>query len=670
MREQTGKMQGLALPGPPTADSLPLSTSPDVPGFPAASFAEVVAWAPIGMFRVRRDGSFVAVNRRLAEMLGYPATDDLLHRNLEHDIYFDPSQRRALLALVESKGTEIRLEARWRTRSGSPIWVELTGHALPEDDGSPADLFEGLAVDVTERKLTELALRESERKMSTLISNLPGIAYRCRNDRQWTMEFISEGCRDLTGFTTYDLSLSRVVSYNDLIHPEDREAVWCAVQESIEEHRPYQLVYRIRAADGRVRWVWQKGEAIRSAEGAVEALEGFITDITEKKELEAQFLRAQRIESIGTLASGIAHDLNNVLAPITMSIAMLRGKITDSSGLKWLNTIDASAERAAGIVRQVLSFGRGIAGERVPIQPRHIVNEVVKIARETFPRSITIDTAVPKNLWAITADPTQLHQVLLNLSLNARDAMEDGGTLAFAAENVTLDEHYARLHIDAKQGRYVALSVTDTGAGIPRDILEKIFDPFFTTKPPGKGTGLGLSTVQAIVRGHGGFINVYTEQRRGTAFRVYLPVSDQESAPAARAAQGAHPAGQGETILIVDDEPSIREITRGMLESNGYSALTVPDGSEAIALYRLRRGEIAAVITDLMMPVMDGTTTIRALRAIDPTVRIIASSGFGNESAVTGAAAAGAALFLKKPYTSGTLLRTLDELLHTKGAAG
>jgi len=651
MREHTGTTPGAAVESPPYTP-------------PVNQFADVAAWAPIGLFRVRRDGTFLAASRRLAEMLGYSETEDLLARNLERDIYFDPAQRRTLLALVESQGAALRLEARWRTRSGSTIWVELTGHALPHEAGSPAPAFEGLAVDVTERKLTELALRESERKMSTLISNLPGIAYRSRDDRSRTMEFISDGCGELTGYSPYDLSFNRVVAYNDLILPEDREMVWGTVQESIAENRPYQMMYRLRAADGRVRWVWEKGEAVKSAAGAVEALEGFITDITEKKELEEQFLRAQRLESVGTLASGIAHDLNNVLAPITMSIAMLRGKMADASGLRWLNTIDASAERAAGIVRQVLSFGRGMAGERVPIQPRHIVNEIVKIARETFPRSLAITAAVPKDLWTINADPTQLHQVLLNLAVNARDAMEEGGTLSIAAENVVLDEHYARLHIDAKPGRYVVLAVTDTGTGIPREILDKIFDPFFTTKPPGKGTGLGLSTVQSIVRGHGGFMNVYTEEGRGTAFRVYLPVIDAEGAPAARAAHRTLPAGRGETILVVDDEPSIREITRGMLESNGYCALTASEGAEAVALFRLRSGEIAAVITDLMMPVMDGAATIRALRAIDPAVRIIASSGFGTESTVTGAAAIGAAFFLKKPYSSGTLLRTLDELLH------
>jgi len=663
MREQTGKTPQDSSTVPSTDVWAPVPDPSGASGSGQDGFADVVEWAPIGIFRVRRDGSFVAVNKRLAEMLGYATTEDLLARNLEHDVYFDPAQRQTLLLLVESKGTDIRLEARWRTRTGAPIWVELTGHALPGIDGAPG-YFEGLAVDVTDRKLTEMALRESERKMSTLISNLPGIAYRCRNDRQWTMEFISDGCRDLTGYTTYDLSFNRVVSYNDLILPEDRETVWTAVQESIEADRPYLIMYRLRAADGKLKWVWEKGEAVKTADGTVEALEGFITDITEKKDLEAQFLRSQRMESIGTLASGIAHDLNNVLAPITMSIAMLRGKITDPSGLKWLQTIDASAVRAAGIVRQVLSFGRGVEGERVPVQPRHIVNEIVKIARETFPRSLTISTAIPKDLWAINADPTQLHQVLLNLSVNARDAMEDGGTLTVTAENVTLDEHYARLHIDARPGRYVALAVADTGTGIPRGILEKIFDPFFTTKPPGRGTGLGLSTVQAIVRGHGGFMNVYTEEGRGSSFRVYLPVCDLEGIAHSRAPQGALPAGRGESVMVVDDEPSIREITRGMLESNGYRVLTASDGAEALALYRIRKREIAAVIIDLMMPGMDGSTAIRALRKMDPGVCIIASSGFGAEATATAAAALGAALFLQKPYSSGTLLRTLDELLH------
>lgn len=754
--------------------------------FSGDSFEEVLCWAPIGMFRVRRDGTFLTVNQHMVDLLGYASKRELSLRNLERDVYFDPSQRRSILMLVESRGIDLRLETRWRRKDGSPIWVELTGHAftLP---GESAACFEGLAIEITERKLAEEALRESERKMSTLLGNLPGIAYRCRNDRQWTMEFISEGALELTGYSPYDLTLNRALAFNDLIVPEDKNQVWEGIQESFRGMKPYQLVYRIKAADGRIKWVWEKGEGIRSPSGEILTCEGFIaditerksaeervleqaalldraqdaiyvqdldgvisfwnrgavkiygwapeeacgkktdallrkegpshaeilscvvdrgewvgertdcakdgraiivesrcsivrdgrgvpssilvinTDITEKKNLERQFLRAQRIESIGTLAAGIAHDLNNVLAPITMSIAMLRNKVSDPSGLKWLDTIDASAVRAAGIVRQVLGFGRGIEGDRVVFQPSHVLKEILKITGETFPKNIDIRKDIPSDLWMIVADPTQVHQVLLNLCLNARDAMPSGGVLNITAGNVALDGHYAKMNIDAKPGSYLCLSVTDTGTGIPAEALDRIFDPFFTTKPPGKGTGLGLSTALAILRSHGGFINVYTEKERGTTFHVYFPAQTSECAPEAKDADAVAPPGNGELILVVDDEPSIREITKGMLESNGYTALTASNGSEALGMYRLRRHEIRVTITDLMMPVMDGPSTIREFRKLDPSSIIIASSGFGSEHVPEASPAHQATMFLHKPYTAEKLLQVLHNVLNKQG---
>jgi two-component system, cell cycle sensor histidine kinase and response regulator CckA len=749
-------------------------------------FADVLRWAPIGIFRVRKDGTFIAVNQYLVDMLGYASRSELAALNLERDVYFDPSQRRAILILVESRGTDLRLEVRWRKKDGSPIWVELTGHAVWRAV-EEADYLEGLAIDITERKLAEEALRESERKMSTLLSNLPGIAYRCRNDRKWTMEFISEGCRELTGYSPYDLTLNRTLSFGDLILPEDREGVWEKIQESLHGKKPYQLLYRISAADGKIKWVWEKGEGIRGASGELEALEGFITDITErksaeervreqaalleraqdaiyvedpdgvigfwnrgagriygwsseeacgrkadsllrkegpahveirasvlekgewvgertdyakdgraiivecrcsivrddrggpvsilvintditeKKKLERQFFRSQRMESIGTLAAGIAHDLNNVLAPISMSIAMLRNKIEDPAGLSLLDTIDASAVRAGGIVKQVLGFGRGVEGDRVVFQPGHVIIEILKIATETFPKSIDIQMNIPKDLWTIVADPTQMHQVLLNLCLNGRDAMPCGGILKISAENVMLDERHAKLNIDAKPGRYVSFSVGDTGTGIPAEAMDRIFDPFFTTKPPGKGTGLGLPTALAIIRSHGGFINVETEKEKGTTFRVYLPAQRESGAPEMQTTDRAAPAGRGELILVVDDEPSIREITRGMLESKGYSVLTACNGSEAVELYLLRKDEIRATITDLMMPVMDGSSVIRTLRELDPDSIIIAPSGFVADHSPESAPAHEATMFIRKPYTAEKLLQVLDELFHTQG---
>ena len=355
------------------------------------------------------------------------------------------------------------------------------------------------------------------------------------------------------------------------------------------------------------------------------------TDITEMKQLEAQFRRAQRLEIIGTLAGGIAHDLNNVLAPISMSLSLMRKRLSDEKSMRILATVESSVRRGTDIVRQVLTFARGAEGDRVILQPKHVVREVEKITRETFTRSIDVQSDLPRDLWKIHGDGTQLHQVLMNLCVNARDAMPTGGILKLKGENVTLTEADARIHLDAHAGEYVLLTVADSGTGIPNEIMEKIFDPFFTTKEVGKGTGLGLSTVLGIVKGHGGFIIVQSEESRGTEFRIYLPAAVGEEAPDQEEQYCEGPAGKGETVLVVDDESSVREIAKETLEANGYEVLLARDGAEAIAVFAQQRDRVRVVLTDLVMPYLDGSATIRALRKIDSRVKIIAASGLANK---------------------------------------
>lgn len=388
------------------------------------------------------------------------------------------------------------------------------------------------------------------------------------------------------------------------------------------------------------------------------------TDITERKQLEAQFLRSQRMESIGTLAGGIAHDLNNILSPMLMSAQVLQRKHPDDESQKWLAALRENVERGASLIKQLLSFARGTQGDKLPVQPRHLVKEVIRILRETFPKSIGVRFFIPDNLWTVQADPIQIHQVLMNLCVNARDAMPAGGTLTLRAENVSLDAGYAALHQDSKAGKFVMINVGDTGEGIAPENLDKIFEPFFTTKEIGKGTGLGLSTVAGIVKGHGGFVNVYSDARRGTRFDVYLPAT----APAAEtsnaeAVKAELPAGAGECVLVVDDEEMIRNLARHTLEEFGYRVLTAADGAEALAVYKTRKEEISVVITDMMMPVMDGAGLIRALAEINPNVAIISASGLLeiNEENQTQFAAVKA--FLPKPYTAEKLLAALARAL-------
>lgn len=386
------------------------------------------------------------------------------------------------------------------------------------------------------------------------------------------------------------------------------------------------------------------------------------TDITRKKQLEAQFLRAQRLESIGTLASGIAHDLNNILTPILASAQLLQLQLSDASDRhqQLLKIIADNTKRASTLIKQVSSFGRSVDGRRINLQVGHLIADVKRIVQQTFPKSIEIWAEVPIDLWMVYADPGQVHQVLMNLCVNARDAMPKGGNLKVWAENISLDETYAGMNLDAKVGSFVAICVSDTGSGIPREIVDRIFDPFFTTKELGKGTGMGLSTVMAIVKSHGGFITVSGDVGKGTLFKVFLPaVKIRETPP------DLDPEildGQGNLVLFVDDEEPIRETAKVSLEAHNYQVIVASDGIEAIALYAERQDEISAVLMDMMMPTMDGKTAIRTLRKINPDVKIIGLSGLVSNEQV--AETLDLKNFLAKPYTNQELLNALYSLIH------
>lgn len=384
-----------------------------------------------------------------------------------------------------------------------------------------------------------------------------------------------------------------------------------------------------------------------------------IRDITEKKRLEAQFLRAQRMESIGTLAGGIAHDLNNVLSPILTAVELLQMRFPDESSQRLLNILHTNAVRGSEMVKQVLSFARGVEGDYELLQPKHLIKEIVKILADTLPKNIEITFSIPNELWNVKGDATQLHQVLMNLCVNARDAMPQGGKLHIEAENVEIDEHYARMNVELKPGRYVCISVIDTGMGISEANLSKIFDPFFTTKEQGQGTGLGLSTVASIVRSHSGFANVYSEVGRGSRFKIFLPAVEATQVPIAQTPRLDLPLGNGELVLVVDDESAIREIAKETLRTFGYQVITASDGTEALALFAQHSDEVQCVITDMMMPFLDGPATIRALRKLAPQLKIIATSGLKANGKTAEAAQLGVATFLQKPYTAEALLKAL-----------
>jgi signal transduction histidine kinase/DNA-binding NarL/FixJ family response regulator len=386
-------------------------------------------------------------------------------------------------------------------------------------------------------------------------------------------------------------------------------------------------------------------------------------DVTEKMGLHRKSLRAQRLENIGVLAGGLAHDLNNVLAPIVMGVELLRSKATNGSS-EILSTIQNSAGRATDLVKQILIFGRGLDGNKLLISPAQVLYEMKRIIQGTFPKGICLILDIPQGLWNIEANPTGFHQALLSLCVNAREAMDGNGTLTLAARNVTLSNHSdpdGRTHT----GEYLLFTVKDTGTGISTGLRHKIFDPFFTTKPLGQRTGLGLSTVMAAVKEHKGFIEIESRPQEGAAFLIYLPaLPSSPTETLTRSNSLRIPHGNGETILLIEDEITILTLGKEALGAAGYNVLTAKNGAEGIAIYSLKRASIALVVTDLNMPVMDGDALTGALRTINPGVRILGTSG--NDSAPGFEETVNA--YLHKPYSTHDLLLQINSLLRPQAA--
>ena len=594
----------------------------------------------------------VYVNKAFERNTGYRA-DEIIGKT--PSILQGPKTQRKTLDRINAQlkaWTPVREELLNYTKQGEEFWLELDISPVADETGWYTHWI-AIERDVTERKRADQAISEQ----AALLDKAQDAIWVIDLDARIT--YWNRSAERIHGWAAGEAlgAHVRTLLYKD-------QAAFDQCLHSVLQTGEWVGEVEHKTVEGKTLLLVSRLTLVRNEAEQPRAILAINTDVTQQKSLERQFLRAQRTESIGTLAGGIAHDLNNVLAPILMSISMLKEDAQDATSLGLLRTIEVSAQRGANLIRQVLSFARGVEGKRHEVRMAEVLKELEYILSETIPRNIAIDLTVTDDLWLVQGDPTQLHQVLLNLCVNARDAMPNGGRIGISAKNAEIDDHYAAMNLDAHVGLYVRVDVEDNGTGIDAAILDKIFDPFFTTKPVGKGTGLGLATTQTIVKSHGGFMRVYSEPNNGTRFRIYLPAgTSAATASPSNLPEPAPPRGQGQLVLVVDDEDAIRRVARHVLEANGYRVLVAANGAEAVALFAQNIGQVDLVLTDMMMPVMDGPATILALRQIRPDVRIIGASGIEHNSMLARAVGAGVKHFLPKPYTADVLLRTLADAL-------
>lgn len=610
-------------------------------------FRTLCSSAPLAIFQTNDQGQVTYINPLWYEISGLSEKESLgydwtqaIHPNDRSEVVENWQQT------VSQQSTWVR-EYRLLTCQNEVRWVRALASPMYSTEGRFLGHV-GTVEDITDRKQTAQKIYE---QAALLDISIDAIAVR---DLENHILFWNKGAERLYGWTTAEVLGKNAAEL--LFKSRQPSPPFLEIQSILAKDDKWQGEFHQVTKDGRDIIVESRWTLMRDEAGNPKSILTISTDITQKKQLEAQFLRTQRLESLGTLASGIAHDFNNILTPILAIAQLLPIQLPnlDENTQQLLRILEDSAKRGADLVQQILSFTRGVEGSRSIVQVRHLLSDVAQVALRTFPKFIETKTDINPELWTVFADATQLHQVLMNLCVNARDAMPDGGILHISAENLWLDENYATtVHVDAKEGSYVAIAIADTGIGIPPEIMERIFDPFFTTKEVGKGTGLGLSTVMGIIKNHSGFVTVNSEIGKGSCFKVYLPSREVTETKAVIDAE--LPNGNGELILVVDDEVSICEIAKTTLESHNYRILTASDGIGALALYAQHMDDISLVLLDMMMPVMDGASTILMLQRMNPKVQIIAMSGLMSYESPAQKKSFGIREFLAKPFTAQVL---------------
>ncbi|HBA86125.1 MAG TPA: hypothetical protein DCZ95_18730 [Verrucomicrobia bacterium] len=645
-----------------------------------ARFRNYFELSLVGIAITSSDLRCLEVNDKLCDILGY-SREELLQMTWTEITH--PSDLNDELVHYSNlsdgeKQDDIR-EKRFLRKDGQVISVRISTRWIRGQDDAP-DYIIAVVEDITDRKHAEQALMDSQRTLSTLLSNLPGMAYRHRKDPLRTLEFASEGCMDLTGYTAEDLLLNKRTSFHELIHPDDRNRVHQTINESIAASKPYLLVYRLLAASGRIKWVSEHGRLVVDPNTNIQALEGFITDITEqktaeleKKKIEAQIQHAQKLESLGVLTGGLAHDFNNLLVGILGNIDLaLLDLPALAPGRQRLEDIKTAGVHATELIKQMLAYSGKGQFAVTTLDLNDLVREMSHLLQASISKKAILRASFADNLPPIEADAVQMRQVVMNLIINASDALDEhSGVITLNTGVMEADRNYLTetyLDDNLPEGYYAYLEVTDSGCGMTKETMTRLFDPFFTTKT--KGRGLGLSAVLGIIRGHRGAIKVYSEIGKGTSFKVLFPCSNQAVKTPRKKSAGLASMWKGAGIvLVVDDEDSVRSVTKMMLEKAGFKVLTASDGREGVDVFTQNSDKISAVLLDMTMPHMDGNEAFQEMRRIRADIPVILSSGYNEQDAIMHFAADGLAGFIQKPFQMKGLLDVFQAVLSPKAPA-